>query len=411
LERRGPYYQSFPAGALLQSCLGKKSFIEYNKRIYHLDDFKNKILIIENTPSSASMRALSNRENYTEGEITALELDNYLEPSEHKNKALLYKFSKQSPMWLNWLTTIIFCCSIIFLTSKFKKRYIGLAVIWCYFVFIFAHYTFTKELIPVAIPLYLMIVFSVIVFDFPDLKIKQKENKVTSVFKHQVSKNILTKLQKQSRTISLKPEKKFITAVFFNIDNFTKLCENNNSDVLVCNLNNLLEIIETTILKYDGTINKLSSNSIIAYWGAPLGKDDIADASNALASITAINDKIKKFYDHNNIEKSLHLNLKISLHSGEVIAGNIGTNISSSYSAFGETIHVVQQISKIAEQFDKNMLVSQTTYDLLKNTDIQKICKESIKFSYAGTISVKIKTPYKLTLYELQKVTTTDEEE
>ena len=111
------------------------------------------------------------------------------------------------------------------------------------------------------------------------------------------------------------------------------------------------------IMSHDGTVDEFIGDAILAIFGAPISREDDTDrAINcALAMQAAMEDINKK----NRTEKLPEIRMGISLNTGSVIAGNIGSEKRTKYGVVG---HTVNQTARIEEHCPAGaILISEST--------------------------------------------------
>ena len=402
LKDKTLYYPSYPIGALLTSIYERKDSFVFDNKTISRDSLKNKVIIIEEDPANVAIKELPNNEKYTNAEIMALELDNYL--SYYEKPSLKTQFPVNGSAFIAFLLTVIFCAFIIISKLTTRLNYLGFIFTLVYVFIVIVYYLQAKVLIPMAMPLYFMLLFAVANI-FVDKFFQNKQNDaVKTLYRQHLSKEMLGRLTRNLDEISLQPQMQFITAMYCKIENFNALTKEVAPEVLISGLNEVLDIAVTSSLKNRGTVNKISSNSLIVYFGAPISDTCSAkDAQNAAKTAIDIWNKVNLFNQRSLRDNQFSFDFKIALHSGEALVGEIGSNSFSGYSAFGETIELVHQISKISSQFEKSLLISQSTYNLLKEKNISALTDKDIELAYAGAVSVKNnETAVKLSLYEVR---------
>ena len=398
LKKKGLYYQAYPIEAILKGIHDGTNKFALDEKTFENDIFKGKIVIIEEKPTNVSIKTLPNNDKYTAGEITALAIDNYLSNE---------KLASYTPKFIDIFLTTVLCLIIAFSNLRFNGRFFSLTLILIYLAAAFlAFISHFKIVVPIATPLFFILSSYFISYFVATMLKKQKRGIVISAFKNHVSKEILNKLIKNSDKLSLKPSKKFITTMYCNINGFTELTNSIPSELLIERLNEILNVIISRSLKNNGTINKINNNSLIVYWGAPISNnnENNSDAKDAVKTAIEVWQKISQINEKYQQNGQFIMDLNIVVHSGEALVGNIGNSNLTSYSAFGETIDTVYKIEKICVQFGKNILVSETTYNLLKTCKNQQITENSIEFDYAGAISNKTPPVKKLSLYEVREI-------
>ncbi|MDX1701826.1 MAG: adenylate/guanylate cyclase domain-containing protein, partial [Melioribacteraceae bacterium] len=129
------------------------------------------------------------------------------------------------------------------------------------------------------------------------------------------------------------------------------------------------------ILKHNGTVNQYVGDEIFAVFGAPVTTAD--NEKNAVFSavemINKLNDLNKKY------EEKFHreIIIGIGINSGEVIAGNLGSEAKIEFSITGDTVNTGKRIEIIAKDFGNSILISdpvyQKTKDIVKSKELEPI--------------------------------------
>ena len=171
----------------------------------------------------------------------------------------------------------------------------------------------------------------------------------------------------------LKPRKKTITIVFWDIRGFSKLCDilrDHPTDVSEF-LKDYFKESSEAIFNHQGILDKFMGDNAMSLFGV---FDDGSDNESATSAVRAAIemqqrfDKLKREY----IEKwQLHTAQKIEIglgcgiHTGEVLVGNMGTEERADFTAIGAPVNFTQRIESGAK--DKQILVSATTAKMVRN--------------------------------------------
>ena len=127
--------------------------------------------------------------------------------------------------------------------------------------------------------------------------------------------------------------------------------------------------------------------------GAPIKNED--DAIRAVK--TAIDMKTKlEDYNSQHTDLSKPLEIGIGIHTGEVIAGNIGSTKRLDYTVIGDNVNLASRIENLTKFFRCPILISQTTVDELK----EEIANSTILTREVDTVIVKGKS-YHIKIYEV----------
>lgn len=159
---------------------------------------------------------------------------------------------------------------------------------------------------------------------------------------------------------------KNVTILFSDIRAFTTISEGIHPERVVEILNNYLSKMTDLIFSNHGTIDKFIGDAIMTIFGAPLeSEDDAVRAVNtAILMQEALNDFNKQFT--NDIEP---LRMGIGIHTGEVIAGNIGSQKRLDYTVIGDNVNLTSRIEGLTVHYPCPILISESTYSELKKRD------------------------------------------
>ncbi len=168
-------------------------------------------------------------------------------------------------------------------------------------------------------------------------------------FEIYVPKSLVLRLMRLGED-AIHSEQRAVTVMFTDIADFSGLSERYPPEELVELLNRhfglLLEKIETE----DGTVDKFIGDSVMAFWGAPEARPDHAAATcrAALAIRAAIAVENRRRRDAG----AEPLTLRIGIHSGAAVVGNIGAAGRLNYTLIGDTVNVAQRLEGLGKELD-----------------------------------------------------------
>lgn len=169
-----------------------------------------------------------------------------------------------------------------------------------------------------------------------------------------------------SGNISLGGENCDVTVMFCDIRGFTSLSENMQPEVVVNLLNQYFTQMEKCISKNHGVINKYIGDAVMAIFGAPVKTSNHAfNAYNAALEMKKSLTELNKIFT----EKKLpQLAFGVGLHSGVVLAGNIGAENRMEYTVIGDTVNTASRIESLCKKYNTDFLISESTFNkIVKN--------------------------------------------
>lgn len=197
------------------------------------------------------------------------------------------------------------------------------------------------------------------------------------------------------KNVNMEPggESRKVTILFSDIRSFTTISESMPPNKIVTLLNGYLSAMTDIIFQNRGTIDKFIGDAIMTIFGAPIESED--DAIRAVK--TAIEMKIKlEEFNSQHTGLSAPLEIGIGIHTGEVIAGNIGSTKRLDYTVIGDNVNLASRIENLTKFYKCPILISQTTVDELKN----EIANSRILTREVDTVVVKGKS-YPIKIHEV----------
>jgi len=178
------------------------------------------------------------------------------------------------------------------------------------------------------------------------------------LFETYVPKNMVSRLL--GSTDAGISEERLITLMFTDIAGFTSMAEKMSASQIAALLNAHFTLLNEHVEAQDGTVDKYIGDSMMAFWGAP---DDQADhAARGCEAILGIADAVRADNAVRAARGQQPFKIRIGLHTGPVIAGNIGAPGRVNYTVVGDTVNVanrLEQLGKdIAPDDDVVLLVS-----------------------------------------------------
>jgi class 3 adenylate cyclase/tetratricopeptide (TPR) repeat protein len=130
-------------------------------------------------------------------------------------------------------------------------------------------------------------------------------------------------------------ERKRVTVLFADVKGSTALVDNLDPEEAADRLNPALSAMVDAVHRYDGMVNKVQGDGIMALFGAPLAHED--HALRACLAALAIRDRVED-----------GLEVRVGLHSGEVLVRAIHNDLSMDYDAIGLTVHLASRMEQSA---------------------------------------------------------------
>jgi class 3 adenylate cyclase/tetratricopeptide (TPR) repeat protein len=137
----------------------------------------------------------------------------------------------------------------------------------------------------------------------------------------------------------LEGERKQITVLFADIKGSTDLIEDLDPEDAELRLRPALDAMINAVHRYEGTINRVQGDGIMALFGAPLAHED--NAVRAAYAALDMQKGVSAACDANII-------IRVGLHAGEVLVRAIHNDLSVDYDAIGPTVHLAARMEQMA---------------------------------------------------------------
>lgn len=193
----------------------------------------------------------------------------------------------------------------------------------------------------------------------------QERERLKFNFARYVSQHVLENVLKTESLSKLKGERRKITVLFSDIRQFSQLAERLPPEQVVALLNEYFEAMIDVIFKYQGTLDKFLGDGLMVEFGAPL--DDSIQEKHAVQAAIEMQKELKKLLNRWQKEGKPWIEMGIGIHTGFAIVGNIGSEKRVEYTAIGDAVNVASRIEQATKLLKKSILISETTYQAIKN--------------------------------------------
>jgi class 3 adenylate cyclase/tetratricopeptide (TPR) repeat protein len=149
--------------------------------------------------------------------------------------------------------------------------------------------------------------------------------------------------QRLLRSLSSKGgERKSLTIMFADIRNSTSLIDSiGDPELAMRRLEPVLNLMKDAVHRYDGIVNKIQGDGVMALFGAPRPHEDHA-VRGCLAAL-AMQDSVARLNDPS-------LQIRVGLHTGEVVVQTIENSIYQTYDAAGANVHIANRMEQMADE-------------------------------------------------------------
>jgi class 3 adenylate cyclase len=151
-----------------------------------------------------------------------------------------------------------------------------------------------------------------------------------------------------------------ITALFADISNFTTMSSTMEPRQVIVMLNEYFQVmVEKIVFKYEGTLEKYIGDALFAIWGAPYKKTN--DTERAIQAAVDMQWAVIDLNRHWVKQGKQCIQIHIGINTGQVAAGNIGSDKLIQYATIGDTTNTTSRICNVAQAGE--IVIGQTTYE------------------------------------------------
>ena len=195
----------------------------------------------------------------------------------------------------------------------------------------------------------------------------KERDKLRTTFGKYMTQTVMEHLM--SGQVQLGGETLTVTILFSDIRSFTTISEQmNDAQALVGLLNEYFTEMVTIVMEEDGVVDKYIGDAIMAVFGAPVSKpDDAVRAARAAVrmrvALAALNTRL--------VARGVSpLRTGIGIHTGVVVAGNIGSEARMEYTVIGDAVNLASRLESSTKELGVDVLISAETNELVKHACI-----------------------------------------
>src|SRR5216683_1630749 len=145
---------------------------------------------------------------------------------------------------------------------------------------------------------------------------------------------------------ALEGERKQVTVLFADLKGSMELLADRDPEEARKLLDPVLERMMEAVHRYEGTVNQVMGDGIMALFGAPLAHED--HAVRACYAALAMQEAIRRYSAEVRRTHGVEVQIRVGLHSGEVVVRAIGNDLHMDYSAIGQTTHLAARMEQLA---------------------------------------------------------------
>jgi adenylate cyclase len=267
---------------------------------------------------------------------------------------------------LPWAGQLVLCFSLIlamsFLVVRLKPLW-GLAVLGTalgvilglsWYLFLWKDYWVP----PALLGLGLSLVYGGHVLEYSWKEIREKRW-LRQAFGRYVSPAVVEAIAARPEQLQLGGEETEVTVLFADMAGFTALSEEMAPGDLIDLLEEYFETLTQIVLARKGTVDKYIGDAVMCFWGAPLSiRDHARRACRAALEMQEAFHYLKESWQARGLPA---MSLRIGIHSGRVVAGNVGSRERFNYTVMGDAVNLAFRLEKANKTYGSEIILTEAT--------------------------------------------------
>jgi class 3 adenylate cyclase len=145
---------------------------------------------------------------------------------------------------------------------------------------------------------------------------------------------------------ALEGERKQVTVLFADLKGSMELLADRDPEEARKLLDPVLERMMEAVHRYEGTVNQIMGDGIMALFGAPLAHED--HAVRACYAALRMQDAVRRYSEELRRAQGVEVQIRVGLNSGDVPVRSISSDLRMDYTAVGQTTHLAARMEQLA---------------------------------------------------------------
>ncbi|NNF12232.1 MAG: CHASE2 domain-containing protein [Gemmatimonadetes bacterium] len=190
---------------------------------------------------------------------------------------------------------------------------------------------------------------------------------IKGAFGKYLSPDVVAEISEDPSALTLGGEKRPLSLLFSDLSGFTELSEEMDAQDLITLLNEYLNVMTQVVFHEGGYLDKYIGDAIMAFWNAPKTVPDHPDRAMRTAILMqrrmrALNERWSAGGGREDLQ------VRIGVHTGEVVVGNVGGEDRFDYSAIGDAVNLAARLEPANKTYGTRNMVSEATLALASET-------------------------------------------
>jgi class 3 adenylate cyclase/predicted ATPase len=175
---------------------------------------------------------------------------------------------------------------------------------------------------------------------------------------------------------ALEGERKQVTVLFADLKGSMELLADRDPEEARAILDPVLERMMAAVHRYEGTVNQVMGDGIMALFGAPIAHED--HAVRACYAALAMQTSVKQYATEVQRTRGVPIHIRVGLNAGEVVVRSIGSDLHMDYTAVGQTTHLAARMEQMA-----------MPGSILVTADVLRLAEGYVQVNPLGPVPIK----------------------
>ncbi len=180
-------------------------------------------------------------------------------------------------------------------------------------------------------------------------------------FAQYVPLDIVRQLVESGQSLGLGVEARALTIFFCDLENFSGHAEEMAPQDLLRQLSEYFSTVTEAIAVEHGTVDKFIGDAVMAFWGAPLPRED--HVLRACAGAMRVARRMEKLNQEWSRQGRPTIRVRIGLNTATVLVGNVGSAERFSYTVIGDGVNVASRLEGQNKEFGSTICISDSVYE------------------------------------------------
>ncbi|WP_374346917.1 CHASE2 domain-containing protein [Chitinimonas sp.] len=198
----------------------------------------------------------------------------------------------------------------------------------------------------------------------------RQRREIKQAFAKYLSPTVVDEVVAHPERLRLGGERRELTLLFTDLAGFTSISEAMQAEQVAQILNRHLTEMTEIVLRHNGTLDKFIGDAVMAFWGAPVLSPD--QSEQAVRSAIEMQQKVAAMRLDLEQTGGPALHMRVGIHRGECIVGNMGGEDHFDYTAIGDAVNLASRLEGVNKFYGTQIL-----------------CSESVAHALAGKIALR----------------------